>query len=575
MGPALERLATFLPSFQLRSVVAQGAPQSSPRRLRDASVAFVDVAGFTLATEHFAKQGPQGAELLSGALNAYFGRLIEIVSDWGADVLGFAGDAALLLFEDTNGAGAAATTARAAAAALEVQESLPRLRAAREYNLRARASVGQGHLTHLRVGGVGERWRHIVVGVPFHQAGLANKAAAAGTVVVSPEAWAHLDGAFLATRLDNGHRRLDARISPIPNGCTPRAVPTVSDLGVLRRSVLPVVEERILAGHADWLAQFRRVTVAFVNLPSLDYRRADAIELLQPAVEGFQRALTEFEGCDYDVLVDDKGTTLISAFGLPPLAHEDDAARALAASRALCEEQALALTPTIGVATGRLFCGVYGTAQRQQYTMLGSTMNRAARLMQASGRGVLCDQNTRDAVLARDHAALDFEAHAPLMLKGFEEPVAAFRVHSGSAWGRARKPDSSRRMLFGRTQESAALVGLLDVFAESGRDHPAVLGMIEGEPGIGKSRMLARLEDAARGRGLASTCGFGLSLERNTPYHVWRQVFGAILEFDRASANRSELETEVRARVLAVAPDADELLPLLNPCSASHSSRPR
>jgi class 3 adenylate cyclase len=58
-----------------------------------AAVLFADISGFTALTEHLAQQGPAGAEILTRELNTYFGRLIDLITIHGGDVIKFAGDA--------------------------------------------------------------------------------------------------------------------------------------------------------------------------------------------------------------------------------------------------------------------------------------------------------------------------------------------------------------------------------------------------------------------------------------------------------------------------------------------------
>ena len=58
-----------------------------------------DVAGFTQLAEGLAASGPHGAEQLTAVLNEYFGHVIQIVCDQGGDVVRFAGDALLVVWE--------------------------------------------------------------------------------------------------------------------------------------------------------------------------------------------------------------------------------------------------------------------------------------------------------------------------------------------------------------------------------------------------------------------------------------------------------------------------------------------
>lgn len=82
--------------------------------------------------------------------------------------------------------------------------------------------------------------------------------------------------------------------------------------------------------------------------------------------------------------MDDKGSTLICLWGLSPLAHEDDAARALLTALNMRRElNAIEGTwCNIGVSSGELFSGVVGTSGgRKEFSVLGDVANLAARVM--------------------------------------------------------------------------------------------------------------------------------------------------------------------------------------------------
>jgi hypothetical protein len=100
----------------------------------------------------------------------------------------------------------------------------------------------------------------------------------------------------------------------------------------VRAYVPEVVRARLGAGQAEWLAELRRVTALFLNLVDADPAAADQLERLQLVMATVQPILQRYEGSLKQVVVDDKGLTLIAVFGLPPLAHEDDPARATRAA---------------------------------------------------------------------------------------------------------------------------------------------------------------------------------------------------------------------------------------------------
>jgi hypothetical protein len=96
----------------------------------------------------------------------------------------------------------------------------------------------------------------------------------------------------------------------------------------------------------------------FLNLLDVTPGAAGLLEPLQKAMQTVQPILLQYEGSLKEVIVDDKGLTIVAVFGLPPLAHEDDPTRA--ARAALVTQKALGdlgMRCAIGLATGQAFCG--------------------------------------------------------------------------------------------------------------------------------------------------------------------------------------------------------------------------
>src|SRR5262249_31474987 len=152
----------------------------------------------------------------------------------------------------------------------------------------------------------------------------------------------------------------------------------------------------------------------------------DAEALHREIVRVVQSTLYSHEGSLNKLSVDDKGTTLIAAMGLPPLAHRDDARRALRAARDIHQSlEAMGVQCSIGVATGRVYGGEIGTHRRREYTIIGRVVTLAARLRQAAQEHheIFADEETARA--ARD--CFKFEALPPRRLKNIEGLVPLFR----------------------------------------------------------------------------------------------------------------------------------------------------
>ena len=94
------------------------------------------------------------------------------------------------------------------------------------------------------------------------------------------------------------------------------------------------VKARLDADQYDWLAELRRVTVLFVKLDSLTYSRDVEFDCddIHHVLCFMQTVIFKYEGMVRQFLVDDKGTVLIAAFGVPPFSHEDDSIRGVQAA---------------------------------------------------------------------------------------------------------------------------------------------------------------------------------------------------------------------------------------------------
>jgi class 3 adenylate cyclase/tetratricopeptide (TPR) repeat protein len=553
-----EVLASFLPDRLVRRLLQE--PEAAGKAHADRLVGallLADLSGFMAITERLAADGPGGAEELRGLLDGAFSPLLELIAGTGGDVLKFAGDALLACWPapagDLDGRGLAAATAAAAGCAEAMQAALGRFAAAERLPLALRIGIGAGEVVVLDVGGERERRELLVAGAAVPQTTEAAERARPGQVVLAQPA------RELVER--------DPGATPRPAGAPgpPPAGPTVADDPRLAAVVAPYLPRAMLAsmvaGHEEWLAELRQITVVFANLPDLDHRAG--LEEADELMRALQSALYRYEGSINKLSIDEKGITLVAALGLPPLAHEDDPARGVQAAMAMRETLAgLGRRVAIGVTTGRAFCGSVGSRRRREYTMLGAVVNLAARLMQEAGDGVLCDAATAQAA----RSAVAFETLAPVRVKGRAGLVPVYRPgRPDRAAGRGPEP-LVRGPLVGREAESERLAGALrrltDVDGGAGVVHVLVL---EGDPGAGKSRLVAELVDQAVAVGVPVLAGAGDAVERSTPWHAWRELFGRLPVFDgtdRGARRRLVLD------LLGPDPELRDLAPLLNPVLA-------
>ena len=553
--------ARYVPRLVLKRLERESRALDEPSSERFAgAVLFADISGFTPLTEAFAAQGPEGAEALTRILNDYFGRLTTIVSAHGGDVLKFAGDALMALWQgggqDGDAAAPAEACRRALACSLEMQSQLAGYQAeGHPLSLRVAIGVGDGVVLHL--GGQFNRWEFAVAGVPLNQVGEVGERAHPGEVLVSADVWSQVMGHAEGTPVGAADAETPYKVtaaSPLP----PRPMAPMEALpetleSALRGYLPAAITRRIMAGQTDFLGELRRLTILFVNLPDLHHDTP--LELAQTAFRSLQRALyLPWEGSINKLSVDDKGISLVAALGLPPFAHEDDAARGVQAALAMHEALAgLGQRCSIGVASGRVYCGSMGGSGRQEYTIMGDKVNLAARLMQHADGFVLCDQPTAE----RSDAQISYDAPRMLTVKGKREPLPVYRPRGVK---QRNEVEHASEVMIGRERESGILLDALDDLIEHGQSS---LVYVEGEAGVGKSRLIehfvAELAERQHTRVLQ---GAGDSIEQSTAYFAWQKPLLGLFELH---AEPSVVERRARIeRALAADAEALQLLPLLN-----------
>ncbi len=557
MSALSEVLASYVPKIVLRRLRSHPEPIAEAAFEHFSSAAlYADISGFTALTERLeslplAERGA-GAEAVTQMINNYFEQLINLVLAHGGDIAKFTGDGLLALWPVFPGDGSASLSdaiLSAGACGLAVQEALHDYHTSDGTRLSMRMGIGAGDVHVLYLGGVFQRWEILVAGEPIRQTSRAEKLARPGQVVLSPEAVARVPEKVRGIPVTTGADTLDAGRPPlslreISGNPAVNAPLSHGDSVIPEGSLRPFIPQAIYkvldSGLSAWLAELRRVTVLFINIPGLDHTTETGLPEAQEIVQELQKTIYQYEGSINKLNLDDKGTTLVAAYGLPPLAHENDAERGAQAALAVHDSfEKFGMRGAIGVGSGLAFCGVIGSHMRREYTMMGDPVNMAARLMQAAaaiseGPPILCDIHTYQSAQFQ----LAFESRSPIALKGKARPAPVFRP-LGERAGRTVEAQAHGewvRMLVGRREERFTLAERLQTLQRGGLGATFV---IEGEAGIGKSRLIQDLVEKSERLGVVHLEGSGNSIDRETPYLAWRSVFEQIFRHAESHSDGS------------------------------------
>jgi len=407
----------------------------------EGAVVFSDASGFTALTERLAAM-TNGAELLSQCLTGFFTPLIDMISDYRGDVIKFSGDALTIYFppfDDTlhptynpvvpphgtyglRDLGPMATAVlRASACCVEIHRRLHMY----ETNvdgvlLCLHIGVGCGSVTILQVGGVvppetkAPRYEYVIAGHAIDQISMAEPLAQSGETCLSPQAWRYaadwaIEGRSLGSEPPECHYHILKNLNPekytfpcVRNAAIMRDARhddrfRLTELTVIQRYIPSNVFKHIENDTLTYANEIRTVSTIFISGSGVDVSTDEGSRIAQELVSDVQSVCYAHEGSLNKFLVDDKGMLFLLVYGLPPMVHTDDPTRAvLACMDIISIFKRMNLVCRCGVTTGRNYCGVVGSARRMEYTVLGDTVNLAARLMaNAQENAMLVDVATR------------------------------------------------------------------------------------------------------------------------------------------------------------------------------------
>ena len=268
------------------------------------------------------------------------------------------------------------------------------------------------------------------------------------------------------------------------------------------------------------------------------------------------------------------GDGVLAYFGYPS-AHEDDAERAVRAGLDLIDAvgrldvKSVELQARVGIATGLVVVGdLIGEGSGQEQSVVGETPNLAARLQAvAEPNAVVVAAGTRrlvgDLFECRDLGAVE--------VKGLARPVPASQVLRPSAVASRFEAlrGSSLTPLVGRDEE----IDLLLRRWARAKTGDGQIVLISGEPGIGKSRITASLEERLQAEPHIRLRYFC------SPYHQDSALYPFIDQLARAAGfvrdDPSASRLEKLEALLALAAPSDEDLALLTdlmslPASGRH-----
>jgi predicted ATPase/class 3 adenylate cyclase len=296
-------------------------------------------------------------------------------------------------------------------------------------------------------------------------------------------------------------------------------------------------------------AERRQLTVLFCDLvDSTPLASLLDPEDLRHVVRAYQetcaKVIARFDGYIAQYL----GDGLLVYFGYP-LAHEDDAQRAVRAGLGMVEaigqlnmrlarERGVSLAVRLGIHTGQVVVGEIGGGAKQEQLALGETPNLAARLQGVAAPNTLVVSAATSQLLGGFFAC---QALGTPLLKGVAQPIELYQVQYEST-ARSRLEAAGHTGLTPLVGREAEVALLRERWVQVKEGLGQVV-LLSGEAGIGKSRLVQVLTEqvASEPQAWLTPCQCSPYYQNTAVYPMIDLVERVALRFEREESPQQKL----------------------------------
>ncbi|KAJ3648251.1 hypothetical protein Zmor_020069 [Zophobas morio] len=576
-------------------------------RQYDACFLFGDVSGFTELCEKYTKTGVSGPSRMTQVLNKYLGSMVQEVLSHDGDVLKFSGDAFLAMFKIDEDSNMRDAVHQALDCALVIQKNYGSYLTDVNVVIRVKLAISAGLVTFALIG-TKSLAHYVVVGKPIWDVKAAEHISSAGDIIVAPAAWYYVSAAeYIFNEMpDSVHiklvgigpnwRRVERNVRQQKQHETDEGSVDALSLNLsedeeqdwtagavtedfslrpavnfavrnkikenLRRFIIaPVMKSIDMQEPFEYLTEMRQTVIVFINVVSHTIETKETVILADQTYKIVCRVVEKMKGCVNKVSLFDKDLMFVVIFGLRGLKYELECQVALRCARE-CHQTISklpsVLSASIGVTTGKTYCGVFGHSLRREYTVISLIVNKAARLMVAYKGKVTCDRETfLHSKLESRHFIL--QEHKPL--KGISHPGPVYEFREAEE-DHGERHKINARPLLGREEKLEIYKNLIQkyVSAKNIREQQYKMLLIKGEARQGKTRLLDEIVYITPEE--IPVIRFSLTTkDQKIPYQAIRLIFSSTLSLNKDSSIK-EKEQQLLKRLRQI--QVPDLLCTLN-----------
>lgn len=513
-------------------------------------VIYFDIVGFTsIVANHV--NGGKDVGILSEIFRNYYSIIIDTIKQMGGSLFQFAGDSILVCFERLFGESEQANWTRSLAA---MDLAMTRSNVYNQENsgangfvLDPKIGIGIGPFYQILLGDRTRFITPVIAGKAVDEAIMSERSCNGREIVISESAYVFAYGIGMGECFSarNGVHVLEELPEGFCDGVEPPLFCDEQKLFAnpryynrINAFINPLIQHQITTHFQGFNGEYREITCVMVRFEghftqtSDEFNLVEAYNNLNTVYELMLEKATRFGGFCTKPDLSDKGTVIPVLFGAPTALENKERNAILFIEEMLHvrENHAFVDSVTIGVSTGDVYCGEFGGVTRKDYSVVGSSINFAARLMMMPEKnGAFLDDCTRK----KTENLCDSDPTKRIFLKGFKNEQDVFRY---IGIRKEKKAEKRRIGMIGREDEMNQLVKVFRGMLKGS----VMFCPVIGDAGMGKSYLVENFLAAAEKefpeiRILSGCC---YQYEETTLFFPWRSIIKSITGLDEGMGNQ-------------------------------------
>uniref|UniRef100_A0A7M4EYM0 Guanylate cyclase domain-containing protein n=1 Tax=Crocodylus porosus TaxID=8502 RepID=A0A7M4EYM0_CROPO len=383
-----------------------------------------------------------------------------------------------------------------------------------DLELQLKIGLSAGHVSQLIVGD--EKCQYLLVtGQQVDDARLAQSLAETWEVILSPNCWELCKRDILEAKKIPGQKAVKVGESLFPFLVLRRNASILSPNSehekALRRFVVGNILEKIDDNQPlKFFSELRPLTVVFVKLQFYEsIKMPESCGSIQEATVHISGTIESSRGKILKISTFGKCCTFLCVFGLPGDKSMDESTQVLDTAMRLSDffsENRMKLElVSIGITSGQMFCGVVGHPSRHNYTVVGSKVQMAARMLMLYPGLIACDEVTysKSGLPSRFFKKLPDEEMNDAVTSEVKYEYLGRKKNPSAGLEETIYHLQNAFLLEGRETEITTFWTTLQLFLRCKEGHVTVY---EGASGYGKSRLLAEINYLAQKENHRVTC---------------------------------------------------------------------